>query len=109
MTTGQEAKCCSRLDGGPERGALFLANVVDDHLLVRRQWPRAAHQLLDGELTILLADVSIMRRHASQCTSPWPQSTGNQGIQPLVSTSTEAMLRLWPAQRQPRIPSFRRI
>jgi hypothetical protein len=35
---------------------------------VRRQWPRAAHELLDGKLAVGLARVSRMGRHTDQLT-----------------------------------------
>jgi hypothetical protein len=54
----------SRLNGRQERGALFLVDVLDDHLVVGRQGACAAKELFDWQLELLLLTVvRAARRH----------------------------------------------
>ena len=47
------------------RGALLLAEVFDDHPIVRRKRASATQQLLDWQLEMLFTAVRCVRRHAS--------------------------------------------
>ncbi len=40
----------SLLQSGEKGGAFLLGQVLDDHLLMRRQWPSALKELLDRQL-----------------------------------------------------------
>ena len=64
MRSARGAERGSRVNGRQERGALFLVDVLDDHLLVWRQRARSAKELTDRELQVLfVAVVRAVRRH----------------------------------------------
>jgi hypothetical protein len=54
MTTGPRIAAAERsIDkAGEERGTLVFAQVLDDHLLMRRQGPGAVQQFLNGEFKV---------------------------------------------------------
>jgi len=56
---------CSRLDSREEGAALLLAEILNHHLIVRRERTSAAQQLLDRQLKVLFTVVRRVRRHAS--------------------------------------------
>jgi hypothetical protein len=55
MTIGPRAVRAPRLQSGEEGGAFLLAEVVDDHRIMRRQGAGASDQLLDRKLKVLAA------------------------------------------------------
>ena len=89
----------ARVDDGEEGLAFFFGQILDHHLLARGQRARAAQQLLDRKLEMLLVGVvrTVGRHGHLECTAEQIPSDGP----PARRLSREPHRGFWRSMRVP--------